>query len=257
VTTLTDAHLDRYSRQILLPQWDVAGQLALQQASILMIGLGGLGSAAALYLAAAGVGELILCDPDHVDNSNLQRQVIHSEARVGQLKVESAAEQIQALNNSVKVTTISERLDESTLAPWVARASILLDGTDNFATRSVINRVCWQHKIPLVSAAAIRFEGQISVFDARNADSPCYHCLYGPLNEEAMTCSQSGILGPVVGIMGVYQALEALKLIAGIGEPLVGRLQVFDGLKSAWREYRIQKDPSCSVCGSGQCHPTH
>lgn len=251
-TTLSDDELMRYSRQLLLPQFDVVGQLALANARVLIIGLGGLGSPAALYLAAAGVGCLVLADNDVVDASNLQRQIAHTEQNVGLAKVESAKQQLLAINSMIKVVTLAERLQGELLTQQIAQATVVLDCSDNFTTRCAINHACVQTQTPLVSGAAIRFEGQLAVFDSRADNAPCYQCLYGFLGEQDLSCSQAGVMSPVVGIVGAYQALEAIKLIAGIGQTIVGRVQFFDGLKAEWREFKLKKDPCCSVCGTGR-----
>lgn len=248
---LNDEQLLRYSRQILLPAFDVAGQVALLQAKVLILGLGGLGSPAALYLASAGVGELHLADDDRVDVSNLQRQIIHPQAELGQPKVLSAAKRLRAINPDIRLNTLHQRLEGQALTDAVAAVDCVLDCSDTFATRHALNRACVHTKTPLISGAAIRFEGQISCFNPRIATSPCYACLYPETPDEALSCSQNGILAPVVGVVGSYQALEAIKLLAGIGAPLVGRLQVFDGLAGQWRAFKVPKDAGCRVCGQG------
>ena len=247
---LTDDDLLRYSRQILLPQIDVPGQLRLQAARVLVVGLGGLGSPVALYLAAAGVGELHLADFDRVDLSNLQRQVMHDSASIGQAKVDSAMARLAALNPQVRLQAHRQALDENSLAAAVQAVDLVLDCSDNFATREAVNAACVAAGRPLVSGAAIRLEGQLAVFDPRRDDSPCYHCLYGHGGEEGLTCSEAGVVGPLVGLVGSLQALEALKLLAGFGEPLVGRLLLIDALGSRFRELRVKRDPGCSVCGA-------
>ncbi|OEC53970.1 molybdopterin-synthase adenylyltransferase MoeB [Pseudomonas sp. ENNP23] len=246
---LSDEELLRYSRQILLPQIDVDGQLRLKQGRVLIVGLGGLGSPAALYLAAAGVGELHLADFDSVDLTNLQRQVIHDSASVGVLKVESAMTRLATLNPGVRLVPITRALDVDSLAAAVAQVDVVLDCTDNFGTREAVNAACVAAGKPLVSGAAIRLDGQLSVFDPRRDDSPCYHCLYGHGSEAELTCSEAGVVGPLVGLVGSLQALEALKLLAGFGEPLVGRLLLVDALGTRFRELRVKRDPACSVCG--------
>ncbi|MEE1895729.1 molybdopterin-synthase adenylyltransferase MoeB [Pseudomonas otitidis] len=246
---LSDEELLRYSRQILLPQIDVDGQLRLKQGRVLIVGLGGLGSPVALYLAAAGVGELHLADFDSVDLTNLQRQVIHDSASVGVLKVESAMSRLAALNPGVRLVPITRALDEDSLAVAVAQVDVVLDCTDNFGTREAVNAACMAAGKPLVSGAAIRLDGQLSVFDPRRDDSPCYHCLYGHGSEAELTCSEAGVVGPLVGLVGSLQALEALKLLAGFGEPMVGRLLLVDALGTRFRELRVKRDPACSVCG--------
>ncbi|MGQ7817390.1 molybdopterin-synthase adenylyltransferase MoeB [Metapseudomonas furukawaii] len=247
---LSDQELLRYSRQILLPQIDVEGQLRLKQGRVLIVGLGGLGSPVALYLAAAGVGELHLADFDSVDLTNLQRQVIHDSHSVGVLKVDSAMARLSVLNPEVRLVPITRALDEDSLAAAVAAVDLVLDCTDNFGTREAVNAACVAAGKPLVSGAAIRLEGQLSVFDPRRDDSPCYHCLYGHGSEAELTCSEAGVVGPLVGLVGSLQALEALKLLAGFGEPMVGRLLLVDALGTRFRELRVKRDPACAVCGS-------
>ncbi|MDH4561833.1 MULTISPECIES: molybdopterin-synthase adenylyltransferase MoeB [unclassified Pseudomonas] len=247
---LSDQELLRYSRQILLPQIDVDGQLRLKQGRVLIVGLGGLGSPVSLYLAAAGVGELHLADFDTVDLTNLQRQIVHDSNSVGQSKVDSAMARLSALNPDVRLVPHARALDEDSLAAAVAAVDLVLDCTDNFGTREAVNAACVAAGKPLVSGAAIRLEGQLSVFDPRRDDSPCYHCLYGHGSEAELTCSEAGVVGPLVGLVGSLQALEALKLIAGFGEPMVGRLLLVDALGSRFRELRVKRDPACEVCGA-------
>lgn len=248
---LSDDELLRYSRQILLRQVDVDGQLRLAQGRVLIVGLGGLGSPAALYLAAAGVGELHLADFDTVDLTNLQRQVIHDSQGIGQPKVDSAIARLAAINPHVRLVPHRAALDADSLAAAVAAVDVVLDCSDNFATREAVNAACVAAARPLVSGAAIRLEGQLAVFDPRRAESPCYHCLYGHGNEAELTCSEAGVIGPLVGMVGSLQALEALKLLAGFGEPLVGRLLLIDALGSRFRELKVKRDPHCAVCGGG------
>lgn len=247
---LSDDELLRYSRQILLRQVDIDGQLKIRAGRVLVVGLGGLGSPLALYLAAAGVGELHLADFDTVDLTNLQRQVIHDTASVGQAKVDSAMARLAALNPQVTLKPLRQALDADTLAAAVAAVDVVVDCCDNFTTRAAVNAACVAAGRPLVSGAAIRLEGQLSVFDPRNAASPCYHCLYGAGSEDELTCSEAGVLGPLVGLVGSLQALETLKLLAGFGEPLVGRLLLVDALGSRFRELRVRRDPLCAVCGN-------
>src|SRR5690606_8954140 len=218
---LSDEELLRYSRQILLKQIDVDGQLRLKQGRVLIVGLGGLGSPVALYLAAAGVGELHLADFDQVDLTNLQRQIIHDSDSLGTGKVDSAIARLSALNPEVRLVAHRTALDADSLVEAVAAVDLVLDCCDNFSTREAVNAACVAAGKPLVSGAAIRLEGQLSVFDPRRADSPCYHCLYGQGSEAELTCSEAGVVGPLVGLVGSLQALEALKLLAGFGEPLV------------------------------------
>jgi molybdopterin/thiamine biosynthesis adenylyltransferase len=247
---LTDEQLLRYSRQILLSQIDVEGQLRLAQGRVLIVGLGGLGSPVALYLAAAGVGELHLADFDTVDLTNLQRQILHDSASLGQPKVNSAAARLQALNPGIQLRLHEQQLDAAALESILAEVDLVLDCTDNFAIRESINRACVAARKPLVSGAAIRLGGQVAVFDPRHADSPCYHCLYGDGESAELTCSEAGVLGPLVGVVGSLQALEALKLLAGFGEPLIGRLLLISALDSRFRELRVRRDPHCAVCGA-------
>jgi adenylyltransferase/sulfurtransferase len=247
---LSDAELLRYSRQILLSQVDIDGQLRLKHGKALVIGLGGLGSPVALYLAAAGVGELHLADFDTVDLTNLQRQIIHDSDSVGMSKVDSAIQRLKAINPEIGLIAYREALDEDSLAGAVAAVDVVLDCSDNFGTREAVNAACVVAAKPLVSGAAIRLEGQLSVFDTRRDTSPCYHCLYGHGSEAELTCSEAGVIGPLVGLVGSLQALEALKLLAGFGEPLVGRLLLIDALSTRLRELRVKRDPACAVCAN-------
>ena len=246
---LSDDELLRYSRQILLKQVDIEGQLRLKQSRVLIVGLGGLGSPVALYLAAAGVGELHLADFDRLDLTNLQRQIAHDTASVGLHKVDSAMARLSALNPLIKLVPHRVAMDVDTLEAAVSAVDLVLDCTDNFAVREAVNAACVAAVKPLVSGAAIRLEGQLSVFDPRVETSPCYHCLYGHGSEAELTCSEAGVLGPVVGMIGSLQALEAIKLLAGFGEPLVGRLLLVDALSSRFRELKVKRDPACTVCG--------
>jgi len=246
---LSDQELLRYSRQILLQHVDIDGQLKLKQSRVLIVGLGGLGSPVALYLAAAGVGELHLADFDTVDLTNLQRQIIHDSHSVGQTKVDSAMARLKAINPEIALVAHPVALDADSLSTAVQAVDLVLDCSDNFATRGAVNAACVAARKPLVSGAAIRLEGQLSVFDPRRPQSPCYHCLYGHGSEAELTCSEAGVLGPLVGLVGSLQALEALKLLAGFGEPLVGRLLLIDALTTRFRELKVKRDPGCSVCG--------
>ena len=248
---LTDEELLRYSRQILLQQVDVDGQLKLKNSRVLIVGLGGLGSPVALYLAAAGVGELHVADFDTVDLTNLQRQIVHDTGSVGESKVDSALRRLGAINPEIKLVAHRSALDTDSLADAVAAVDLVLDCCDNFGTREAVNKACVAARKPLVSGAAIRLEGQLSVFDSRQPTSPCYHCLYGRGSDEDLTCSEAGVLGPLVGLVGSLQALEALKILAGFGEPLVGRLLLVDAMTTRFRELRVKRDPACWVCGSG------
>jgi len=247
---MNDEQLLKYSRQIMLPQVDIEGQEAILASRVLIVGLGGLGCPVALYLAAAGVGELVLADFDEVDLSNLQRQIAHGRADIGSLKVDSAAASIAQINPEAKVVRLSQRLADDDLLREVASASLVLDCSDNFTTRQAINRACVATKTPLVSGAAIRMEGQVAVFDSRHDDSPCYHCLYSVESDENLSCSENGVLAPLVGVIGSVQALEALKVLADFGRPLRGRLLMLDAYSMDWRSLRLARDPECCVCGA-------
>lgn len=244
---MEDNALLQYSRQIMLPEIDITGQQRLLDSQVLIIGLGGLGSPAAMYLAAAGVCRLVLVDDDQVELSNLQRQIIHSTASLGQSKVGSAAETLRQLNPACHIQQIGQRLDEQQLANQVSAADVVLDCSDNFATRFSINQACVTHSTPLVSGAAIRWEGQVSVFNGQ----PCYRCLYGESGEPEDTCSTNGVLAPVVGIIGSIQAVEAIKLLTHAGTPLFGRLLIMDALSMEWRSLKLNPDPNCPVCAHG------
>lgn len=247
-TELSDAELLRYSRQLLLPAWDIAAQQRLRSARVLLIGAGGLGSPAALYLAAAGVGELWLCDHDSVDISNLQRQILHATPDIGERKVVVAQRRLQALNPQVQVRIFDRVADETLLDELVPQVQLVLDGSDNFLTRDQVNAACVRYRVPLVSAAAIRAEGQLTTFDFREPGGPCYRCLYPALDDADLGCNENGVLPALTGVMGSLQALEALKLLAGVGQPLSGRLLVFDALALEWRTLRFARDPACPVC---------
>lgn len=247
---MNDVQLLRYSRQIMLPQVDVPGQEQLLSARALIIGAGGLGSPASMYLAAAGVGHLVIADHDVVDLSNLQRQLLHHDRDIGRNKVESAQQTLNTINPDIRVSTIPQTLQGEGLGNEVRLADVVLDCSDNFATRFAVNRACVEQRTPLVSGAAIRMEGQLAVFDSARENSPCYHCLYKEGEEEDQTCSGNGVLSPVVGIIGSLQALEALKVILSIGETLAGRLVIFDGLRHEWRTLTLKQDPDCVVCSS-------
>jgi adenylyltransferase/sulfurtransferase len=251
---MNDAQLLRYSRQIMLPQIDIDGQERLLAARALIIGAGGLGSPVAMYLATAGIGHIAIADPDHVELSNLQRQLLHHDNDIGRNKANSAADSLKQLNPEIRVSPIAAALRGEALDEEVRLANIVLDCSDNFATRFAVNHACVKHRTPLVSGAAIRMEGQLAVFDSRAENSPCYHCLYKEGEEDDQTCSSNGVLSPIVGIIGSLQALEAIKLLAAVGENLAGRLIVFDGFTHEWRTLVLKKDPACSICsgnGSG------
>lgn len=247
---MDDELLLRYNRHIMLPQIGIEGQQKLHNAHVLIIGLGGLGSPAAMYLASAGVGQLTLVDDDEVELTNLQRQIVHRHQNIGDKKVESARNNLLEINPNINISTLDKRLDEQSLQQQVKLADVVLDASDNFATRFAINKACVITKRPLVSGAAIRFEGQVSVFDARKVDAPCYSCLYPANGDDTETCSENGILAPVVGIIGSIQALEAIKIICEVGETLTGRLLLLDALTLQWRSMNFKKDANCPVCGN-------
>jgi len=247
---MNDAQLLRYSRQIMLPQVDIEGQERLLSARALIIGAGGLGSPAAMYLAATGVGHLVIADHDVVELSNLQRQLLHHDSDIGRSKVASAQESLTTINPDIRVSAMAQTLQGEALGNAVRQADVVLDCSDNFTTRFAVNRACVEHRTPLVSGAAIRMEGQVAVFDSRRENSPCYHCLYREGEEEDQTCSGNGVLSPLVGIIGSLQALEALKVILAIGETLAGRLIIFDGYTHEWRSLTLKQDTDCTVCGS-------
>ena len=245
---MEDDLLLRYSRQILLPEIDLAGQMRLADSAVLLLGLGGLGSVVSMYLAAAGVGNLILVDNDNVELSNLQRQIVHTTDRIGQKKVESAKLNLSALNPNTKITTFDHILDEYDFDQVLPDVDIIVDATDNFESRFFINRQSLKHMKPLVSGAAIRLEGQISVFNS-NAKSPCYECLYNhDTTDPSASCSESGVVAPLLGIIGSIQAMEVLKLIVGFGENLEGRLLLLDSSSMEWHSVSLRKDPQCNAC---------
>ena len=248
---MNDDQLLRYSRHILLNELGVEGQEKLLASHALVIGAGGLGSPVALYLASAGVGRITLVDHDTVDATNLQRQIAHNLARVGLPKAESAKEAMHAINPEVRVDTVRVRADAALLDQWVPEADVVLDCTDNFATRHAINRACVKHRVPLVSGAAIRFDGQLSVYDSRQASSPCYSCVFPDTDGlEEIRCATMGVFAPLVGIVGTMQAAEALKLLVGMGSRLVGRLQMLDGRGMAFNEIELTRNPQCPVCSN-------
>lgn len=246
---MNDDQLLRYARHILLDELGIEGQEKLLAAKVLVVGAGGLGSPAAMYLASAGVGHIILADHDTVEISNLQRQILHATDRLGQLKAESGRQTMLALNPTIQVETRTLRMEPEMLDAQIGLVDLVVDCTDNFATRHAINRSCVLHKKPLVSGAAIRFEGQVSVFDPRQVDAPCYHCLFPEAEDvEAVTCATTGVFAPLVGIIGSMQAAEAIKVLAGIGTTLAGRLLILDALEMKWHSVRVQRDPGCAVC---------
>lgn len=246
---MDDPQLLRYARHILLDEIGIEGQERLLEASVLVVGAGGLGSPAAAYLAASGVGRIVLADDDIVELGNLQRQLLHTTARVGWPKARSGRQMLADLNPEARVEALEQRLSGETLDQVVSGVDLVLDCCDNFATRHAVNRACVHHRKPLVSGAAIRFAGQVAVFDLRRGDSPCYHCLFpesDPVQEA--NCATTGVLAPLVGVIGSMQAVEAIKLLTGAGEPAAGRLQCFDALSAQWNEIRFERDPACPVC---------
>jgi molybdopterin-synthase adenylyltransferase len=247
---VNDEQLLRYSRHILLPEIGIEGQQRLLDSRALVIGAGGLGSPVALYLASAGVGTITLCDGDDVDLTNLQRQIVHRTDSVGRKKVESARATLAAINPEVTVVALAERVEGDRLDALVAAADVVLDASDNFATRHAVNRACVKHRRPLVSGAGVRFDGQVSVFDLRGGASPCYACLFPEAGgNEDMPCAVMGVFAPLVGIVGSMQAAEALKLLVGAGETLSGRLLLLDALTMQVRTINLRRDPACPVCG--------
>ncbi|MGB6105061.1 MAG: molybdopterin-synthase adenylyltransferase MoeB [Pusillimonas sp.] len=246
---MNDEQLLRYARHILLDEFGVEGQERLQAARVLIVGAGGLGSPAACYLAASGVGHLVLADDDEVELSNLQRQILHTTDRIGWPKAESGKRMLEALNPEIRIQALVRRLHDEALYEQVGLADVVLDCCDNFATRHAVNRACVKYRKPLVSGAAIRFAGQISVFDLRRDDAPCYHCLFPEADDvEELRCATTGVLAPLVGIVGSTQAAEAIKVLTGIGEPVVGRMLCLDALSMQWQTLRFKRDPACLVC---------
>ena len=248
---MDDSQLLRYSRHILLDDIGVEGQQQLIDSHVLIVGAGGLGSPVALYLAASGVGHITIADHDVVDLTNLQRQIAHTTERVGQAKVTSAAQAMHALNPEVGVTALNHKLDAAQLNALVPTVQVVVDCCDNFATRQAVNAACVKHQVPLVSGAAIRMDGQLAVYDARQDTSPCYACIFPPEETpEEVRCATMGVLAPLVGVIGTMQAMETVKLLTGIGSRLTGKLQMLDGRGMEWNEMRLQRNPHCPVCGS-------
>ena len=245
---LTDQQLLQYSRHIFLPEIDIEGQQRLLESHVLIMGLGGLGSPVAMYLAASGVGQLTLVDFDQVELSNLQRQIVHSAKTIGVPKVESAKQTIQGLNADVKINTVDQKLDEQALKELVKAVDVVVDGTDNFATRFMINRVCYATSTPLVSGSVIRFMGQVSVFNFNEEQGPCYQCLYDDIEAEQESCAENGVLASAVGIIGSIQATEILKLLLDIGESLHGKLLLMDAKTMEFHVKKLNQDPECKVC---------
>lgn len=247
---MNDEQLLRYSRHIMLPAIDFDGQQKLLDSTALIVGLGGLGAPAAMYLASSGVGHLVLADFDTVELSNLQRQIVHNTNSVGLAKVDSAKNTLEALNPEIKITTLTQAMDLEGLCDALTGVDVVLDCCDNFDTRFAINEASVRTGTPLVSGAAIRFDGQVTVFEPNVPDSPCYRCLYSEGGDTDETCSRTGILAPIVGIIGCIQAAETIKVLAGCGEPLIGRLLALDGLTMEWQSIRLPKDPECPCCST-------
>ncbi|MGG5575409.1 molybdopterin-synthase adenylyltransferase MoeB [Vibrio diazotrophicus] len=247
---LSDAEMLRYNRQIILKAFDFEGQEALKQSSILILGAGGLGCASSQYLATAGIGKLTLIDDDKVELSNLQRQVLHHDADIGKLKVESAAQALKELNPALEIVTVAKRLNDEALLSLVQAHDLVLDASDNVDTRNQLNRLCYQTKTPLVSGAAIRMEGQVSVFTYQDESEPCYQCLSALFGSNALSCVEAGVMAPVVGIIGAVQAMEAIKVIAGLGKPIQGKILMLDAMTMSWREMKLMKQPRCPTCSS-------
>lgn len=247
---LSDAEMLRYNRQIILKAFDFEGQEALKQSSILILGAGGLGCASSQYLATAGIGKLTLIDDDIVELSNLQRQVLHHDADIGKLKVESAAQALKELNPELEIVTVAKRLNDDALLNLVQEHDLVLDASDNVDTRNQLNRLCYKTKTPLVSGAAIRMEGQVSVFTYQDESEPCYQCLSALFGNNALSCVEAGVMAPVVGIIGAVQAMEAIKVIAHLGKPIQGKILMLDAMTMSWREMKLMKQPHCPICGS-------
>jgi len=245
---MNDEQLLRYSRQMMLPEIDAAGQEQLSKSRVLIIGLGGLGSPVSIYLASAGVGQLVLVDFDKVDISNLQRQIVHTTQNIGRQKIESAKEHLQAINPEINIECIDHALEDDELLNEAEKADVIVDASDNFQTRFSLNQASVKTKTPLVSGAAIRFEGQVTVFNPKDENSPCYRCLYNEDVATEETCTANGVIAPLLGIIGSIQANETLKLLMGIGETLQGKLLLLDTLHMDWNEAKLKKDPACPVC---------
>jgi molybdopterin-synthase adenylyltransferase len=247
---MDDSTLERYSRHLLLNEFGIQAQERLLAAHALVVGAGGLGSSALLYLATSGIGKITVADGDVVERSNLQRQIIHRESTIGVNKSLSAQQTMLAINPSITVNAITDRLGAAALNEVVKTADVVLDCSDNFVTRYAINAACLHHSKPLVSGAGVRFDGQLSVFDFRQYNTPCYHCIFPPdLESEEERCAVTGVFAPLVGIIGVMQAAEAIKLIAGIGESVAGKMMMFDALTTRWHSVNLKQDPACLMCG--------
>jgi molybdopterin/thiamine biosynthesis adenylyltransferase len=250
IESLEDNQLLRYSRQIMLPEIEIEGQARLLNSRVLIVGLGALGSPASMYLTTSGIGELVLMDHDQVELSNLQRQIVHANASIGLAKVQSAKRTLHALNPDVSIVGVERAFNQRDLAAEVGRVNAVVDATDNFAARFAINKACFETGTPLISGAAIRLEGQVSVYPFDHANSPCYHCLYRDITEPPGTCMQNGVLGPVAGLIGCIQAIETVKVLLGFGETLAGRLLLIDARSMDIRAVKLAKDPHCPVCGA-------
>lgn len=246
---MDDKQLLRYSRQILLPDIDVLGQERINAANVAIVGLGGLGCPVAMYLAAAGVGQLTLVDDDVVELSNLQRQIAHTEDSIGEAKVDAARRTIRGINSQTTVTSVQKRVDSMELETLLKDIDVVVDATDNFAARFAINEVSRNLSLPLVSGAAIRMEGQVMVLDPRNAESPCYRCLYPEPSRESQNCAENGVFAPLVGVVGALQALETLKVVCELSQDSIGWVHYFDAKRVEWRKLRLKRNPSCPECG--------
>ncbi|MCL5255491.1 MAG: molybdopterin-synthase adenylyltransferase MoeB [Gammaproteobacteria bacterium] len=249
IQPMSDQQALRYSRHVMLPTLDFAGQERILAARVAIVGMGGLGCAVAPYLAGSGVGELILIDNDRIERSNLQRQILFREGNIGDYKAETAAESLCALNSEVKIKSVSERLTPENIQSVLANSDVVVDCSDNLETRNLLNAFCWQHHIPLVSGAAIRFEGQVAVYPMTE-DTPCYRCFSRLFGEQQLTCMEAGVFSPIVGVVGTLQAVETLKLIAHVGESLSGAVLLYDGAHATWQRVTLTKSPDCSVCAS-------
>ena len=248
---MDDQQLLRYSRHILLPEIDFSGQTKLIQSSVFILGAGGLGSPSALYLAASGIGRLVICDHDRVDLTNLQRQILHDTASVGELKTDSARNTLQRINPEIEIIPLARHATVDLLNREISGVDVVIDASDNFSARHILNQACLDHRKPLISGAAVRFTGQVAAFDLRQSDSPCYHCLFPDSGDsDDPGCAVMGVFSPLTGIIGCIQAAEAIKVLLGIGETLHGRLLLLDGLAMHLRSFKLKKDPQCPACGS-------
>ncbi len=249
---MDDTELLRYSRQIMLPDIDVSGQKKLRKSKVLILGIGGLGSPVALYLTASGIGTLFLADDDNVDISNLQRQIIHSQETLGMNKARSAQLALKKLDPMLKTNLIQHRMSYTELMDLISSVNLVVDCSDNFETRYLVNEVCWKNKKPLISGAAIRWEGHVSMYDSSDPESPCYRCLYPHHDRdgEILNCSENGVASPLVGVIGTIQAMEAIKVLSGVGESLVGKVMYYDAKHNDWKKFNLTRTPNCPVCSS-------